>query len=80
MTKTYTPTDVIRYIYGERMSSVEKNQIECAIINNNELADIYAETVSLKAALSKIKREPSQRTIDTILNFSRAYNLPIVAD
>jgi len=75
MTKTFTPNDVIRFIYGEVSSACERKEITDALISNSELGEFYIEMTSLKRSLNKIKREPSKRSVDKILQFSKNYNL-----
>ena len=74
MTKTYTQNDVIRYFYNE-VTTQEKQGIENAMLWDNDLLDFYQELGQLKTSLNKIKREPSGRVIENILNFSRSFSM-----
>lgn len=75
MTKTFTPNDVIRFIYGEVISACEKREIMNALNSDSELYDLYFELTSVKRALNKIKKEPAKSSIDKILQFSKNYKL-----
>ena len=76
MTKTFTQNDVIRYYYNE-VSAQEKHSIENAMLWDNDLVDYYQELVQLEYSLNKIKREPSERAIENILNYSKSFSLYI---
>lgn len=75
MTKTSTPNDVIRYAYGEVITSSEKKNIENAIVSNSELSGLYFEVMAMQKSLNKIRREPSQKSVDRILQFSKNFKL-----
>jgi hypothetical protein len=74
MTKTFTQNDVIRYFYNE-VTTQEKQDIENALLWDNALADYYQELVQMNRSLNKIKKQPSDRTIENILNFSKSFSL-----
>lgn len=78
MTKTFTPNDVILYVYGEIDSPLEKKEIEDAMVMNSDLADFFYEITSLQSSISKIVKEPSAKVIDKILNYSKSYSLQAV--
>ena len=74
MTKTFTQNDVIRYFYNE-VTTQEKQDIENVLIWDNALAEYYQELVQMNRSLNKIKKQPSDRTIENILNFSKSFSL-----
>jgi hypothetical protein len=74
MTKIFTPNDVIRYFYNE-VSVYERQEIETALLWDNDLAEYHQELIQLEGALNKIKKEPSQRVIENILNYSKSFSL-----
>jgi len=74
MTKTFTQNDVIRYVYNE-LNIEEKQDIELAMLLDQDLADQFYELSKLKRSLNKIVKEPSQRVIDNILNYSKSLSL-----
>jgi len=79
MTKTFTPNDVIRYIYGEIISAGEKKEIKDALNSNNDLSDFYFEMRDLMRCLNKIKKEPPVTVTERILQFSKNYNLQAIS-
>jgi hypothetical protein len=78
MTKTFTRNDVIRYAYNE-LNTEEKQDIELAMLFDPNLADQFYEISSLKRSLNKIVKEPSQRVIDNILDYSKSLSLRTVS-
>jgi hypothetical protein len=77
MTKTFTRNDVIRYAYNE-LNTEEKQDIELAMLLDPSLADQFYEISNLKRSLNKIVKEPSQRAIDNILDYSQSLSLRTV--
>jgi hypothetical protein len=77
MTKTFTRNDVIRYAYNE-LNTEEKQDIELAMLFDPSLADQFYEITNLKRSLNKIVKEPSQRAIDNILDYSKSLSLRTV--
>ncbi|MEM6361676.1 MAG: hypothetical protein AAF149_09600 [Bacteroidota bacterium] len=75
MTKTFTQNDVIRYVYHET-SAKETKEIEKALLCDAKLEEIYKEVLSMKADLNKAKKVPSDKVINSILNYSKSLNLP----
>ena len=75
MTKTFTQDDVIRYVYCET-SEKENKEIEKAILCDSQLQEMYKEFTSTKADLDKSMKDPSDRVINRILNYSKSLNLP----
>jgi hypothetical protein len=74
MTQTFTPNDVLRYVY-EETSAQENLLIEDALLGNSQLLDFYLEALEMKLLMNKISRTPHNRVVDKILDFSRNYNL-----
>lgn len=77
MTKTFTPNDVLRYLYKET-SSVENVEIEEALLVSSELLDQYVQLTSIKEQLDKVRKSPSDRTIEAILEYSKSQD-PILS-
>ena len=71
MTKTFTPNDVLRYLYKET-NSVEKAELEQALVVRGELLEQYAQLTSIKEQLDKVQLAPSQRCINKILEYSKS--------
>lgn len=74
MTKTFTPNDVIRYVYKETTLE-EKQEIQNVLLWNNDLASFYYEILQIKSSLEKVVYQPSSRVVDKILNFSKSYQM-----
>ena len=74
MTKTFTHDDLIRYVYGETDND-ENHEIEEAIACDAVMMEQYSELLSLKAQLDGSMKTPSQKTINTILEYAKAANL-----
>ncbi|MEZ4946839.1 MAG: hypothetical protein R2804_14980 [Cyclobacteriaceae bacterium] len=70
MTQTFTQDDLIRYIYHETTEK-ETREIDRALICDSELQKQYKELVTTKKQLDTIRMEPSERTINGILNYAR---------
>ncbi len=77
MTKIFTPNDVLRYFYNE-VSIHERKEIETALLWDNDLAEYHQELIQLAGALTKIQKEPSDRVIENILNYSKSLSLQTV--
>lgn len=74
MIKTFTQDDLVRYIYKET-SSEENKEIEQALLFDEALSDKFAKLSSVVQALDGIEVAPSNRSIETILSYSRSYHL-----
>jgi hypothetical protein len=73
MIKTFTPNDVIRYIYKET-SDEESKLIAYTLLTDTELRTFYEEMKGMKQEISKLIKDPSERAIGRILTFSREYD------
>ncbi|MFN4147520.1 MAG: hypothetical protein ACK4GN_16965 [Runella sp.] len=74
MIQTFTPDDVIRYVYEETTDN-ENTLIEEALMGDQDLLDFYLDTLELKSLMNKIERNPPQRVITNILAYSQNYRL-----
>ena len=74
MTKTFTHDDVIRYLYNET-SEEEKKEIEQALICDNVLLDKHKELSGVVRKIEEAQVEPSEKTVESILNYSKSLNL-----
>lgn len=74
MTKTFTQDDLIRYVYDE-MSEHEATELEQALIVDNQLQDQYKELAAIKNRLDHSLKQPSDRIIKNILNYSESLNV-----
>lgn len=74
MIKTFTPNDIIRYVYEE--TSAEENQLIASYLwIDPELQTFYYEAASLRLALDQVDFSPSEAAIRHILEFSRDFDL-----
>ncbi len=71
MTKTFTPNDVLRYLYKET-SPVEKKQLEEAMLVHADLRDQYLQLTSIKEQLDQVQETPRKDTIQTILEYAKS--------
>lgn len=74
MIKIFTQDDVIRYVYNET-SELENIELEKAMLCDAELQEIYKELMVTKQQLDQSTKEPSDRVIQNILNYSKSVNL-----
>ncbi len=71
MIQTFTQNDVIRYVY-EETTSEENLLIQDALMHDAEMLEFYLDLVEVKLSLDNSYREPSGKTIDSILSYSRS--------
>lgn len=74
MIKTFTQLDLIRFIYNETTTE-QHREIELALLCDNELMEEYKSLKSTVNALAEVSYNPSNSTIETILNYSKSSNL-----
>jgi len=74
MNKTLTLEDLILFAYDENGTKKPEEIID-AISKNEEFIDEYYSIVKIKQELDSIQEEPSERTINNILNYSKALNV-----
>ena len=77
MTKTFTPNDILRYLYKET-NKVEKSQLEEAMLVRADLLDQYLQLTSIKEQLDKVQKVPRKETIQAILEYSKSQD-PILS-
>lgn len=74
MTKIFTHDDLIRYVYEETEPD-ENRQIELALSEDMELLEQYHELLWLRMQMDEGMMNPSQKTVNNILEYSKAVNL-----
>ncbi len=79
MIKTFTRDELIRYIYGES-TNTETEEIVSGVLCDNDVNREFDELTDLKQQLNSIREEPSNRSIDNILNYSRRFEMPQFTD
>jgi hypothetical protein len=72
MIQTFTSDDVLRYVY-EETNSTENALIEEALMSDSSLLTFFLESVEMKHLMNKIERNPSDRVVANILEYSRNY-------
>lgn len=72
MIKTFTHETLLRYVYNE-LPAKEQQQVENALLHDAELAASCADLLLAQRALNDLSRTPSQRTIDSLLQYSRTF-------
>lgn len=77
MTKTFTPNDIIRYLYNETPEE-ESELIAQTLLTDSQLQSFYLEMLALKSELTKVDIGPSELVIHNILTYSRDFNLHAV--
>lgn len=70
MIQTFTQHDVIRYVYQET-TEIEDLLIQDGFVHDSEMLEFYLDMLDVKAGLDKSYRQPSDRSIDNILAYSR---------
>lgn len=75
MIRTSTKNDLIRLIYNET-SDKETQDLELEVLLNSEVGAAFYEMQDLKRSMDKVAMEPSRRSIDNILNYSKSLSLP----
>jgi hypothetical protein len=71
MKVSYTEEDIIRFIYNET-SPQENEIIREELINNFELRKTYQELLLTLNRLNEVKIQPSQTSINIILEYSQS--------
>ena len=77
MTKTFTQDDVVRYLYNE-IPQKDKARFEEQLICNSTLLDMLHEMRAVKNQLDQLEETPSDSTINSILEYSRNFDLQSV--
>lgn len=72
MIQTFTNDDILRYVYNE-LSDSENEQVENALLYDDELLMTYLDYLEMRSALNKVKLEPSTRCVQNILAYSSTY-------
>ena len=73
MIKTFTQDDLVRYIYEE--TSEEENAEIASAMLFDELEQNYDDLKEVISGLEASMKEPSAKTIDAILSYSKSYHL-----
>jgi hypothetical protein len=71
MIKTFTQTDLIRYLYRE-ITEEEKSEIDLALNRDGKLKALFNEVCAALKDLDQATLQPSSNTVFNILNYSRS--------
>ncbi len=74
MIKTFTQDDVIKLVYDE-LNDEESRDLTQVLLCDSELQDLYKELVTVKRQLDAAMKEPSEKVIERITNYSKSFNL-----
>lgn len=74
MIKTSTPNDIIRLLY-EETSLEESKSIQSELLFNEEARDEYYDFDLIKKTIDKSYKNPNERVLANILNYSKSVNL-----
>jgi hypothetical protein len=70
MAKNYTENDLLRYLYQE-VSEQEKLEMDAQLLVDSKLNKAFVQLQSGKSSLELLAQEPSQTSIDIILEYAR---------
>ncbi|MFY8189868.1 MAG: hypothetical protein ACOVK9_02800 [Bacteroidia bacterium] len=70
MAKNYTENDLLSYLYQE-VSEQEKLEIDAQLLVDSKLNKAFVQLQSGKSSLELLAQEPSQTSIDIILEYAR---------
>ncbi|MDN3669222.1 hypothetical protein QWY93_07770 [Echinicola jeungdonensis] len=74
MTKSFTPNDLVRYIYQE-MSESESEQLEHNLHRDEELMQNYIDLLSAVEHLETLYMEPSEKVVSNIKKKAKSIGL-----
>jgi len=74
MTQTFTPNDVVRYLYHE-VSDTESQGFACLLANDDQFRAMYREMLAAKRLVEQVNLQPGDRVVERILSYSRNYNI-----
>jgi len=77
MTKTFTENDAVKYVYNELKGSI-KAEFEKALMYNAVMAEYVNELLIMKESINRAKKEPSDKVIDAIMEYSKSFSLHVV--
>lgn len=80
MIQIFTLDDVVRYVYHE-MSGQEAERMKEALLFDSELMDLFQQLQAVKKTIENtpLSMEPSQETVNRILDYSKAYDLEVTS-
>jgi len=81
MIQTFTLDDAVRYTYDE-MSAEEARRFEKALCLDSELMDMFHKLHSVKSRMENISidKEPSNQTVNSILAYSKTFDIRVAEE
>ncbi|MFC5191435.1 hypothetical protein ACFPIK_06620 [Algoriphagus aquatilis] len=74
MIKSFTPNDLVRYIYQE-MPEVEQELLMQALHNDDDLMQEYVEMLSTMEFLEQVNLQPSEKVVNAIKKMAHSTGL-----
>jgi hypothetical protein len=74
MIKSFTPNDLVRYIYQE-MPEVEQELLMQALHSDDALMQEYVELLSTMELLEQVKLQPSEKIVKAIKKMAQSTGL-----
>ena len=74
MIKSFTPNDLVRYIYQE-MPEVEQELLMQALHNDDDLMQEYVEMLSMLEFLEQVNLQPSEKVVNAIKKMAHSTGL-----
>ena len=72
MRNHFTPNDLVRFVYRET-SAEEDAQIRLQLAEDSELAVEFHRLIEMVTAMDEVKLEPSETSVNLILDYSREH-------
>ena len=72
MIKTFTHEKLLRYVYNE-LPANEQQEIEQVLQHDADLAATCADLLLAQRTLDTLRHQPSQRSTEAILQYSRTF-------
>jgi len=79
MIKTFTNTDIIKYIY-KQLNKKEKIEFENELLINNHLRSLYDDYLVIIKEFDKINLNPKSKILERIKSFSKSSTLSLSCD
>lgn len=79
MTRTFTRNDLLMFLYRET-SQEETQHIKKALLFDDRLSSDYQEIEQMASLLDEVFSEPSEKSIENVLNYSKSLDLPSVSN
>ena len=77
MIKTFTENDAVKYVYNE-LKGAKKAAFERALMYNSRMAEYVNELLITKESIDLVAKEPSDKVIDAIMEYSKSFSLHVV--